>query len=145
MIHFNHKDNKTEHIVNLYILYEKYHTHKSKFANGKPQSKVLENEINNYLQSIRNIINHKTSKTLEIFKQFQLFLPHIRWLSPLIRALPAPGNHGATPLWFPLKQTKLRWRFSPSTEQLCLRADSRQITGLALRKPTMSHGYSLFL
>ena len=71
MIHFNHKDNKTEHIVNLYILYGKYHIHKSKFANGKPQFKVLENEINNYLQSIRNI-NHKTSKTLEIFKQFKL-------------------------------------------------------------------------
>lgn len=67
-----HKNKNIEFMVNLYILYAKFHIHKAKFLNYKPSFITLSTEIKQYYQILKKINNKKAIKTINIAEQLNL-------------------------------------------------------------------------
>lgn len=71
--YFNHTNQKLQYLINLYILSGKYHIHKAKCNQSKPCFKLLLIEVNTYLQTLTNVINKKSTKTIDVMKQFNIY------------------------------------------------------------------------
>lgn len=67
--YFNHDDQKIAKIVNVFILFGKYHIHKAKFSCSKPVFKVLLTDINHYMDSLKHLSNKKAVDLQNLFEE----------------------------------------------------------------------------
>lgn len=61
-------------IINLIILLAKYHIHKCKFMHSKTSFIAFSNEVKQYVNSIKQSLNQKAKKTVNVCKHFDIFL-----------------------------------------------------------------------
>lgn len=59
-------------VVNLILLYAKFHIHKAKFAGDKPSFTIFYKCFELYLQSLAPIENKKAMKTKNICEMFDI-------------------------------------------------------------------------
>ena len=71
--YYNHKDNTAFFLINMLLLLAKFHIHKCKFLNRKPELFVLKKELEQYMRTISKSTNTKALKTFSICKEFHLF------------------------------------------------------------------------
>lgn len=70
--YYSNKENAVEHIVNLWVLFGKFHIHRVKFLRYKPAFKALTAELKNYSQALKTINNQKAVRTLTKLEEFQM-------------------------------------------------------------------------
>lgn len=61
-------------IINLIILLSKYYIHKCKFAHSKTSFIAFNNEVKQYVNWIKRSLNQKATKTVNVWKHFDIFL-----------------------------------------------------------------------
>lgn len=71
--HFNHKDGNAFYFINLFLFLAKFHIHKSKFTNSKPEFFLLKKELEQYMMTISLSKNTKALRTIDICKSLKLF------------------------------------------------------------------------
>lgn len=62
------------YIINLILLFAKFHIHKSKFAGGSPLFVIFENEFRQYLITIKHSNNKKAIKTTNLCDMYNIFV-----------------------------------------------------------------------
>ncbi len=72
---FNQKDNKAFFLINMLLLLAKFHIHKAKFTNRKPELFVFLKELQQYMRTIASSKNTKALKTISICNSFNLYKP----------------------------------------------------------------------
>ena len=70
---FNHKHADAFFFINMLLFLAKFHIHKCKFTNRKPELFTLKKEIEQYIKTISTSKNKKALKTINICKSLNLF------------------------------------------------------------------------
>ena len=70
---FNHKDSDAFFFINMFLFLAKFHIHKCKFINRKPELFLLKKELEPYMRTISSSKNTKALKTINICKTLNLF------------------------------------------------------------------------
>jgi len=60
-------------VINLIVMYGKYHIHKQKWTNNKPNIILLKIELKHYIEALKDARNKKANRMYAIFESLSFW------------------------------------------------------------------------